>query len=64
MACQKKKKKNQRVALASCLQRRVVERGENITQTEGDARRSATFHCTTYKQSHQIKALYIFLNNL
>lgn len=55
---------NKCVALAYCLQLRIVEREENITETEGDTRRSVTFNCTTYNQSHQIKALYIFLNNL
>ena len=56
--------KNKRVALAYCLQLRIVKREENITETEGDTRRSVTFNCTTSNQSHQIKALYIFLNNL
>lgn len=56
--------KNKCVALAYCLQLRIVEREENITEMEGDTRRSVTFNCTTYNQSHQIKALYIFLNNL
>lgn len=56
--------KNKRVFLAYCLELRIVKRGENITVTEGDTRKSVTFNCSTYNQSHQIKALYIFLNNL
>lgn len=56
--------KNKRVFLAYCLERRIVKREENITVTEGDTRKSVTFNCSTYNQSHQIKALYIFLNNL
>lgn len=55
---------NKRVSLAYCLELRIVEREENITVTEGDTRKSVTFNCSTYNQSHQIKALYIFLNNL
>lgn len=56
--------KNKRVFLAYCLELRIVKREENITVTEGDTRKSVTFNCSTYNQSHQIKALYIFLNNL
>lgn len=55
---------NKRVFLAYCLELRIVKREENITVTEGDTRKSVTFNCSTYNQSHQIKALYIFLNNL
>lgn len=56
--------KNKRVFLAYCLELRIVKREENITVTEGDTRKRVTFNCSTYNQSHQIKALYIFLNNL
>lgn len=55
---------NKRVSLAYCLEPRIVEREGNITVTEGDTRKSVTFNCGTYNQSHQIKALYIFPNNL
>lgn len=56
--------RDKRVALAYCLQPSSVERGRDIAQTGEHTRRSVTFNCTTYNQSHQIKALYIFLNNL